>query len=153
MKVITHIAAGAVVSIVTGMLTTLSAGAGLFIATGFLDIDHLHHYRYAGFPMNPKSLLYSVLSNETELETRYSFRRGVPGFRGFPVFHCIEFILIIVTIAYLTGSLFLYGCAGGIILHLLMDIRHYPCSPLFFSFTWRYFNGKQVLKAWQTWKK
>ncbi len=152
MKVITHIAAGAVISTVAGILTTPAAGAGLFITSGFLDIDHIRHYKSVGFPMTPRALIRSTLLEEPDLETKYSFNRGVPCFWGFPICHCIELILLLIVLAYLTNSIFLAGSAAGILLHLLLDVKHYPCSPFFFSILWRAVNRKCVLKAWETWK-
>lgn len=126
-----------------------SAGLGMFLFSGLLDVDHVPHFVSSGLPARPTALLRSVFSSEKQLESRYSVRRFVPVNVLFPALHCVELVLLLALAGSIMNSVFLTWGAAGIVLHLLMDMRSYPCTPGFFSMTWRVLNRRRLLSAWK----
>ncbi len=86
--------------------------------------------------------------SEDQLESSYSFRRGSPGTVLFPFFHCIEMVFLLIGSGMLLGIPILAWGGAGILLHISMDIRSYPCSPMFFLMTWRLMNRRELMEAW-----
>ncbi len=152
MRAITHIAAAAVAGGVTWYLSGPSAGAGVVLMGGFMDVDHLPHFRSAGLPMRPGALLRVLRMNEAQLESGFSIRRGVPSSWFFPPLHGLEIVMALGAAGLLMGSPLLLGMAGGAVLHILMDLGSYPCGPPFFLLTWRFLNRRRVLRAWRTFR-
>jgi len=150
MRVITHISVSSAAAVIAGVAAEPEAAAGIFLFGGFLDVDHISHFVTSGLPCNPAALLRSVFQNEKQLENRYSIKRGIPSNWVFPVLHCMEFALLLAAAGVILGSKLLLWGGAGVVLHLLMDVRSYPCSPGFFSIIWRILNKKQLLLAWVT---
>ncbi len=150
MRAITHISASAAAAITSGLCSDPLAASGVFLFGGFLDVDHVGHFISSGLPPNPGALFHSVFRNEKQLESKYSIKRGVPSNCLFPMLHCIELVLILTAAGLMLDSQLLLWGGGGVLLHLLMDIRSYPCSPWFFSIIWRFINRKKLMKAWIT---
>lgn len=150
MRAITHISASTAAAAIAVVAAEPSAGAGILLFGGLLDVDHVHHFISSGLPANPVTLFHSIFRNEKQLEKRYSIKRGIPSSWLFPALHCIELVLLLTASGILTGSNFLLGVSAGLTLHLFMDLRSYPCSPKFFSIIWRYLHRKQLLRAWTT---
>ena len=150
MRAITHISASALAALIAGAAAEPSSAAGIFLFGGFLDVDHIGHFVASGLPSNPGTLFHSVFRNEKQLENKYSIERGVPSNWIFPALHCIEFALLLAGTGLILGSQLLIWGGAGVILHLLMDIRSYPCSPEFFSIIWRISHRKKLLRAWAT---
>ena len=150
MRAITHISASAAAAMISYTAADPSAAAGIFLFGGILDIDHIGSFVSAGHPANPVALFLSIFRNEKQLEKRYSIKRIIPSNWIFPVLHCIEFAMLVTGTGLILGSQFLLWGGAGVILHLLMDIRSYPCSPEFFSIIWRISHRKRLLRAWVT---
>jgi len=148
MRAITHISASAAAAVIAGTVAEPAAAAGIFIFGGFLDADHIGHFVTSGLPCNTGALFHSIFRNESQLEKRYSIKRCIPSNWIFPVLHCIEFVLLVFGTGVILDSQMLLWGGAGIILHLLMDIRSYPCSPEFFSIIWRISHKKRLLRAW-----
>jgi len=149
MRAITHIAASTVAAAIAAAAVKSPSASGLLLFGGFLDVDHVHHFISSGLPANPGAMFHSVLRNEKQLEKKYSITRKIPESFLFPLFHCVEFTLLVAAAGILAGSDFLLWGASGTVLHLLMDIRSYPCSPKFFSILWRFSHRSQLLKEWK----
>ena len=150
MRAITHIAAGSAAAAIAGAASGTPAAAGIFLFGGFLDVDHVAHFISVGLPSNIRTILKSIFMNEKQLEKTYSFSRGVPSNWTFPVFHCIEFAFLLTVSGFLLKSSFLIAAGIGILLHLLMDIRSYPCGIPFFSIIWRCIRKQKLMMEWQT---
>lgn len=149
MRAITHIAASTAAAAAAYPAAGVSGGLGILLLGGFLDVDHLGHFISSGLPARPSALFHSVFRNEKQLERKYSVRRGIPGNVLFPALHCVEIMVLLLSAGLLFGSGFLAWGAAGVSLHLVMDLRSYPCSPGFFSMTWRLLNRKRLLEAWR----
>ncbi|MFO8183846.1 MAG: hypothetical protein R6U39_06690 [Candidatus Aegiribacteria sp.] len=149
MRAITHIAAGAAAAAVAQEVLQPSAGLGIFLFSGLLDVDHVPHFVSSGLPARPSALLRSVYSSEEQLESRYPVRRSVPVNVLFPALHCVELVLLLALAGSIMNSAFLTWGAAGMVLHLLMDMGSYPCTPGFFSMTWRVLNRRRLLSAWK----
>lgn len=149
MRAITHITASAAASAVLASVADPSSALGLLVFGGFLDVDHVPHFLSSGLPSGPGPILRCVFSNEAQLERKYSVRRGVPGNFLFPALHCVELAALLTIGGLLSGSGFSAWAGAGMLLHLLMDIRSYPCSPWFFSMTWRFINRGRLMVAWR----
>lgn len=147
---ITHMAAGAVAAAVAYEAHQPSAGMGILLFSGLLDVDHVPHFVSSGLPARPSALLRSVFSNERQLECRYSVRRSVPVNVLFPALHCVELVLLLAVAGFFLNSVLLTWGAAGMVLHLLMDMGSYPCTPCFFSMTWRLLHRRKLLAAWKT---
>lgn len=126
-----------------------SAGLGMLLFSGLLDADHVPHFVSSGLPARPSALLRSFFSSEEQLEGRYPVRRSVPVNVLFPALHCVELVLLLVLAGSLLNSAFLLWGAAGMVLHLLMDMGSYPCTPGFFSMAWRVINRRRLLSAWK----
>ena len=126
-----------------------SAGLGFLVIGSMIDMDHIPIFVSSGLPLNPKSILNSVIRNHRQLIEKHELDELVPRSWIFPAFHSIELIALVLTTGLLAGSDFLVWGSAGMGLHLLMDIRSYPCSPRFFSILWRLFNWKKLAKAWK----
>ena len=150
MKAITHIAASTAAAAIAGAASGTPAAAGIFLFGGFLDVDHVNHFISSGLPSSPRTLLRSIFMNEIQLEKTYSFSRGIPSSWTFPVFHCVEFVFLLAVSGFLLKSSFLMAAGIGVLLHLLMDIRSYPCGIHFFSIIWRFIKKQKLMKEWQT---
>ncbi|MCK4806448.1 MAG: hypothetical protein KAT09_02315 [Candidatus Aegiribacteria sp.] len=150
MRAITHISASAAAAVIAGAVTEPAAAAGIFLFGGFLDADHIGHFVASGLPANPAAYFHSIFRNEKQLENKYSIKRGIPSNWIFPALHCIEFALLLAAAGIILGSQLLLWGGVGVILHLLLDIRSYPCSPEFFSIIWRISHRKRLLRAWVT---
>jgi multidrug transporter EmrE-like cation transporter len=150
MRAITHIAASTAAAAIAGVATEPSAAVGIFLFGGFIDVDHVTHFVSSGLPANPGAFFHSIFRNEKQLEKKYTIKRGIPSSWLFPVFHCVEFVLLLAAVGILTSSNFLLWGGAGLILHLFMDLRSYPCSPRFFSIIWRFLHRRQLLQAWVT---
>lgn len=148
MRAITHISASTVAAIITGVVTEPAAAVGILLFGGFLDVDHIGHFVASGLPADPLVFFHSIFRNEKQLEDIYSIKRGIPSNWIFPSLHCIEFAILLSGSGALLGSQLLLWGGAGVILHLLMDIRSYPCSPEFFSIIWRNSHKMQLLRAW-----
>ena len=148
MRAISHITASVVVSAGTYAVFGPEPAAGLLLTGGFMDVDHIGLYTGAGLPMRPSALITSIFRSEGQIERAHSFSRGVPARWYFPLMHCIEFIILLLLCGLLIPSAFLKGAAAGVAMHLLMDIRSYPCGLPFFSMTWRFMHRRDVLLAW-----
>lgn len=148
MKAITHISASAAAAVISGAAANPAAAAGILLFGGFLDVDHIGHFVASGLPANPAALFHSIFRNEKQLQKRYTIKRGVPSNWIFPALHCIELTLLLAGAGIVLRSQLLLWGGAGVILHLLMDFRSYPCSPAFFSIIWRILNRKRLLKAW-----
>lgn len=146
-----HMAASAVTGAGAWLVAGPTAGMGLILFGSLLDIDHIEHYAGRGMPMNPLDLLNAATKDQKRLERRYGFRRGVPSSWGFPVLHSVELMILATGVGLLSGSLFVYGAAAGILLHILMDLRAYPISPRFFSILWRRRHWVRLRMTWKTW--
>ncbi len=150
MKAITHVAASTAAAAVAVATSGTSAAAGILLLGGFLDVDHVTHFISVGLPSSPRTLLKSIFMNEKQLERTYSFSRGVPSSWTFPLFHCIEFAFLLTVSGFLLDSGFLLAAGIGVLIHLLMDIRSYPCGIPFFSIIWRCTRKQKLLTEWQT---
>lgn len=150
MRAITHITASTAAAAIAVVAAEPSAGAGILLFGGFLDVDHVSLFISSGLPAKPGALFHSVFRNEKQLEKRYSIKRVIPSSWLFPAFHCVELALLLAASGILTGSNPLLWGSAGLILHLFMDLRSYPCSPNFFSIIWRFIHRKQLLQAWTT---
>jgi len=150
MRAITHIAASGAAAAAVAAAADPCAGAAVLLFGGFIDADHVQHFVSSGLPLNPGALLRSVFSSEGQLEKKYGISRKVPDNVLFPVLHNVELALALLFSSIVLDSVFLAGAFAGMILHLLMDIKSYPCSPLFFSMGWRLSNRRKLLKAWKT---
>lgn len=150
MRAITHIAAGTAAAAIAGAASGTPAAAGIFLFGGFLDVDHVTHFISAGLPSNIRTILKSIFMNEKQLEKTYSISRGIPSSWSFPVFHCIEFVFLLAVSGFLLESSFLMAAGIGVLLHLLMDIRSYPCGIPFFSIIWRCMKKQKLMTEWQT---
>ena len=150
MRAITHISASLAASAGTFALFGPEPAAGLLLAGGFMDIDHIGLYSRAGLPLRPVALFLSLFRSEGQIERTYCIRRGVPSHWYFPVMHCIELLVLLLAGALLARSALLAGAAAGAAIHLLMDSRSYPCGLSFFSMTWRYLHRNEVLNAWES---
>lgn len=148
MRAITHISASTGAAIIAGVVTEPAAAVGILLFGGFLDVDHIGHFVASGLPPDPLVFFDSIFRNEKQLEDRYSIKRSIPSNWIFPALHCIEFALLLSGTGALLGSQLLLWGGAGVILHLLMDIRSYPCSPEFFSIIWRITHKRQLLQAW-----
>jgi len=148
MRAITHTSASAAAAVVVGLAADPAAAVGVFLFGGFMDVDHISHFVASGLPASPCALFNSIFRNESQLENRYSIKRGIPSNSIFPALHCIEFALLVSGAGVIIGSQLLIWGGAGVILHLLMDIRSYPCSPEFFSIIWRISHKKRLLRAW-----
>ena len=148
MRAITHITASAAAGVIVGAVAEPAAAAGIFLFGGFMDVDHIGHFVNSGLPASPGAFFHSIFRNEKQLEKRYSIERGIPSNCIFPALHCIEFAVLVSGTGALLGSQLLLWGGAGVILHLLMDIRSYPCSPGFFSIIWRISHKKRLLRAW-----
>lgn len=148
MRAITHIAASSAVSVYIAFSVEPLAALGVFAFGGFLDIDHLPHFLASGLPAGPGPILRSIYSSEDQLEEKYSVRRGVPGNVLFPLLHCFELAILVGAAGLLLGSPLLVWACPGVLFHIMLDIRSYPCSPFFFSMTWRLFNRRRLLAEW-----
>ena len=148
MRAITHISASVVASVVVTAVAQPAAAAGVFLFGGFMDVDHIGHFIASGLPVRPCALFHCIFRNEPQLEKKYSIKRSIPSNWIFPAFHCIEFALLVTGTGVILGSQLLLWGGAGVILHLLMDIRCYPCSPEFFSIIWRISHKKRLLRAW-----
>ena len=149
MRVVSHITASAAGAAAAASISGPSAGLGFLILGSMIDIDHIPIFVSSGLPFNPRSILNSVLKNHRQLREKHQLRDLVPGSWIFPAFHSVELILFLVTVGIISGSQFLVWGGAGMVLHLLMDIRSYPCSPRFFSILWRLFNWNKLAKAWK----
>lgn len=127
-----------------------SAGMGILLFSGLLDVDHVPHFVSSGLPARPSALLRSVFSDERQLACRYSVERSVPVNVLFPALHCVELVLLLAMAGSFLNSALLTWGAAGMVLHLLMDMGSYPCTPGFFSMTWRLLNRRKLLSAWKT---
>ena len=150
MKAITHIAASTAAASIAGVASGIPAAAGIFLLGGFLDVDHVTHFISVGLPSSPRTLFKSIFMNEKQLEKTYSISRGIPSNWTFPMFHGVEFVFILTASGILFNSDFLLGAGIGVLLHLLMDIRSYPCGIPFFSIIWRCLRKEKLMKDWQT---
>jgi len=148
MRAITHISVSLAASAGTYALFGPEPAAGLLLAGGFMDIDHIGLYSRAGLPLRPAALLSSLFRSEGQIERAFSIRRGVPAHWYFPLLHSIELLLAFITGALLLRSAFLAGAAGGAAIHILMDSRSYPCGLPFFSMVWRYLHREEVIQGW-----
>ncbi len=148
MRAITHITASAGAAVIVGAAAEPAAAAGIFLFGGFMDVDHVGHFIASGLPSSPCALFHSIFRNEKQLEKRYSIKRSIPSNWIFPALHCIEFALLVSGAGAILDSQLLIWGGGGVILHLLMDARSYPCSPEFFSIIWRISHKKRLLRAW-----
>ncbi|MCK5117764.1 MAG: hypothetical protein KAR44_14300 [Candidatus Aegiribacteria sp.] len=148
MRAITHISASTVAAIIAGVVTEPAAAVGVLLFGGFLDVDHIAHFVASGLPPDPLVFFHSIFRNEKQLERRYSIERGIPSNCIFPALHCIEYAVLVGGTGVLLGSQLLLWGGAGVILHLLMDIRSYPCSPEFFSMIWRVSHKNRLLRAW-----
>ncbi len=149
MRVLAHAAASAAAGAAVGLLLDWRAGASLFVFGTLLDLDHLEQFHASGLPSGASALVRSALHDERGLETRYGFTRGVPSSWAFPVLHSVEVAALAAAGWLITGSLMIAGALLGIGLHIIMDIRHYPLSPFFFSLTWRGLARKRLMAAWR----
>ncbi|OPL19453.1 MAG: hypothetical protein AVO35_10570 [Candidatus Aegiribacteria sp. MLS_C] len=149
MRAITHITASAAASAVLAAVAEPSSALGLLLFGGFLDIDHVPRFLSSGLPAGPGPMLRSVFSSEAQLNKKYSVRVGVPGNILFPALHFVELAALLILGGLLSGSGFLAWAGAGVLLHLLMDFRSYPCSPCFFSMTWRLLNRGRLMEAWR----
>lgn len=149
MRAITHIAASTAAAAIAGAVSGTPAAAGLFLFGGFLDVDHVTHFISVGLPSGPRTLLKSIFMNEKQLEKTYSISRGIPSSWTFPVLHCVEFVLLLAVSGFLLESNFLMAAGIGVLLHLLMDIRSYPCGIPFFSIIWRCIKKQKLMTEWQ----
>jgi len=148
MRAITHISVSLAASAGTYVLFGPEPAAGLLLAGGFIDVDHIGLYSRAGLPLRPAALLSSLFRSEGQIERAFSIRRGVPAYWYFPLLHSIELLLALIAGALLLRSAFLAGAAAGQVIHLLMDSRGYPCGLPFFSMLWRYLHREEVIRAW-----
>jgi len=148
MRAITHISSSAAAAVIVGAVAEPAAVVGIFLFGGFLDVDHIEHFIASGLPANPGAIFHSIFRNEKQLENRYSIKRGIPSNGIFPILHNIEFAFLVAVTGYLLGVHLLMWGGAGVIFHLLMDSRSYPCSPGFFSIIWRISHKKQLLRAW-----
>ena len=148
MRAITHISVSAAAAIVVGAVAEPAAAAGIFLFGGFMDVDHIRHFVASGLPANPCTLFHSVFRNELQLENKFSIKRSIPSSWIFPALHYIEFALLVSGAGAIIGSQLLIWGGAGVLLHLLLDIRSYPCSPEFFSIIWRLSHKKRLLRAW-----
>ncbi len=150
MRAITHIAVSTAAAVIAGSTSGTPAAAGIFLFGGFLDIDHVTHFISVGLPSNLRTILKSIFMNEKQLEKTYSISRGVPSNWIFPVFHNVEFVFLLAASGIILESSFLLAAGIGILIHLLMDIRSYPCGMPFFSILWRFIRKKKLMKEWKT---
>ena len=150
MRAITHITASTAAAVIAGAASGTPAAAGILLFGGFLDVDHVNHFISVGLPSSPRTLLKSIFMNEKQLEKTYSISRGIPSSWTFPVFHCIEFVFLLAVSGFLLESSFLMAAGIGVLLHLLMDIRSYPCGIPFFSIIWRCIKKQKLMTEWQT---
>ncbi|MEN8209859.1 MAG: hypothetical protein ABFR50_11485 [Candidatus Fermentibacteria bacterium] len=148
MRAITHISVSTAAAVITGVAAEPAAAAGILLFGGFLDVDHIGHFVASGLPPDPLVFFHSIFRNEKQLENEYSIRRKIPSNWIFPLLHCIEFALLLSGAGALLGLRLLLWGGAGVILHLLMDLRSYPCSPEFFSIIWRISHRKVLLGAW-----
>ncbi|RKZ07916.1 hypothetical protein DRQ25_10335 [Candidatus Fermentibacteria bacterium] len=148
MRAITHISASTAAAIITSVVAEPAAAAGILLFGGFLDVDHIGHFVAAGLPPDPLVFFHSIFRNEKQLEDRYSIKRSIPSNWIFPALHSIEFAFLVSGMGAILGSQLLLWGGAGVILHLLMDIKCYPCSPEFFSTIWRISHKKLLLQAW-----
>ncbi|MBD3277538.1 MAG: hypothetical protein GF388_04485 [Candidatus Aegiribacteria sp.] len=149
MRVVSHITVSAAGAAAAASISGPSAGLGFLILGGLIDIDHIPIFVSSGLPLNPESILNSLLKNHRQLREKHELRELVPGSWIFPALHSLELIVLLVITGILTESDFLVWGGAGMGLHLLMDVRSYPCSPLFFFITWRLFNWRKLAKAWK----
>jgi amino acid transporter len=152
MKASFHMAVSAAAGAGTWFIAGPSAAAGLVVFGSFLDVDHIEHYSSRGMPSNLRGLLGAMFTTQRKLEKQHGFKRGVPSSWGFPVLHDVEMVVLAAALGLASGSMFLFGAAAGMLLHILMDIRAYPMSPLFFSVLWRRRHWVRLRMAWKTWK-
>jgi len=152
MRAITHISVSLAASAGTYALYGPEPAAGLLLAGGFIDVDHIGLFARSGLPLRPNALLSSLFRSEGQIERAYSIRRVVPAEWSFPLLHSIEMILSLVAGAFLLNSALLAGAAVGVALHLLMDSRSYPCGPPFFSMLWRYLHREELIRAWKSYR-
>lgn len=152
MRAVTHAAASAVLAVPAALAISPAAAAALLVSGGLLDVDHLGTFTSDGLPPRPGALLRGFLLSEVQLEARYGFRRGVPSSWTFPVLHSFELVLALAGLWLATGLQAALGAAAGVLLHLLMDSRHYPMTPRFFSFVWRTLNRAAVMEEWRSFK-
>ncbi|NLP06165.1 hypothetical protein GX411_09475 [Candidatus Fermentibacteria bacterium] len=152
MKASAHMAASITAGAALWLAGLPTAGAGLAVFGSLLDVDHIEHYAGRGMPSSLRGLAGAAFRSQRTLEKVYGFRRGVPASWAFPVLHEVEIAVLAVLLALLSGSRFLYGAFGGIMLHLAMDLRAYPSSPRFFSILWRRRNWPALRMAWKNWR-
>lgn len=152
MKASAHMAASAAAGAAIWLAGFPEAGAGFAAFGSLLDVDHIEHYLGRGMPSSLRGLASAAFKDQRRLEREHGFKRGVPASWAFPVLHDVEMALLPALLALLSGSLFLYGVSGGILLHLAMDWKAYPSSPGFFSMLWRRRNWPRLRMAWKSWK-
>ena len=151
MRVSAHLAASAAAAAAVFPGGGPEVSLPLLLTGTLLDLDHIPQVSGAGLEIGrPRVLLDSLMLPMDRLEDKHGFERGVPDGPLFPLLHSIE-LLVLLTIAAVTFSNpVLAGCSAGLGLHLLMDLRAYPCSPLFFSLAWRITRWEDRLRpAWR----
>jgi hypothetical protein len=149
MRAISHLVASTAAGAAAAAISEPSAGLGILLFGGFLDVDHLCSFVSSGLPLRPSALVRSIISNEKQLEKKYPVRRGLPANVLFPVLHCIELAMVLAAAGLLLHLDILLWGSAGLLLHLIMDSWSYPCSPWFFSMVWRLTNRKKLMKAWE----
>lgn len=152
MKASVHMAASASAGAALWLAGLPEAGAGFALFGSLLDVDHIEHYTGRGMPSSLRGLAGAAFKSQRKLEREHGFRRGVPASWAFPVLHEVEIAVLAALLAVLSGSRFLLGVFGGVMLHLAMDLRAYPSSPRFFSILWRRRNWPGLRMAWKSWK-
>lgn len=152
MRASIHIAASAAAGAGSALALGPGFGTALFVAGGFLDVDHLELFIQSGLPARPAALVEGLLHNEEGLENRFGFSRFPPRSWAFPVLHSLELGLLCTALGILLGEMILLGIAAGLLLHILMDIRNYPLGLRFFSLALRGIERENLMRAWKSWK-
>lgn len=110
MNPLVHVIAGTPIIIVSFKYLSPDEMAAFFSTNVFLDIDHYFYYVFKFKDLNFQKA-YKFMENG----------KNIPKV-AFCALHTVEFLLLLILIAYIIRSKIIYALLGGVILHLLIDI-------------------------------
>lgn len=105
-----HLASTIIVMPFASSYFSYQALAGFFLSASFLDIDHYFFYlfKFKQFSLKKAWLFYQSIKHKPR--------------QAFCLFHTIEFLILIILLAYFSQLEFFKGVVFGLSYHLLIDL-------------------------------
>ena len=149
MRASLHAAAGAAAGLTAGALLGSAEGAGTFLASALLDVDHVGHFVGRGMLATPANLVRAYFMTPRRLQRHFGLSRGIPDSWAFPALHSIELAIGLMVAWRLSGHGLMLGLFLGTVLHLAMDTSYYPGGWASFSVVLKYLRRTTHRDRWR----